>query len=64
VDHHAKESLTDMKAQVVTRAFGARPVATFVAPPPAAFPADRLVLFESRPQGGYTPLQTWTLRRV
>jgi len=42
----------------------ARAVAAFVAPPPASFAADRLALFESLPQGGYTPLRTWNLRRV
>ncbi|MFN7958683.1 MAG: RNA 2',3'-cyclic phosphodiesterase [Holophagaceae bacterium] len=33
-------------------------------PPPQRFPADRLVLFESRSQGRYTPLRDWNLRRV
>lgn len=42
----------------------ARPVNTFAAPPPAAFPARALVLFESRPQGCYTPLRTWNFRGV
>ena len=38
-----------------------RPVEAFAAPPPAAFPADRFVLFESRPRGCYTPLRAWHL---
>jgi 2'-5' RNA ligase len=42
----------------------ARAMTAFAPPPPAAFTADRLVLFESRPGGGYTPLGTWNLRRV
>jgi len=42
----------------------ARPVAAFADPPPAAFAADRLVLFESAPQGCYTPLRTWHFRGV
>ncbi len=33
-------------------------------PPSASFQADRLALFESRPQGCYTPLQVWSLRTV
>ena len=33
-------------------------------PPPLRFAAERLVLFESRPQGRYTPLRAWNLRRV
>ncbi|GLH69979.1 RNA 2',3'-cyclic phosphodiesterase [Geothrix rubra] len=42
----------------------ARPVAAFADPPAAAFAADRLVLFESAPQGCYTPLRTWPFRGV
>nr|WP_306672498.1 RNA 2',3'-cyclic phosphodiesterase [Geothrix fuzhouensis] len=42
----------------------ARAVARFVPPPPIPFTVDRLVLFESRPRGGYTPLGDWNLRRV
>lgn len=42
----------------------ARPVTGFAAPAPMGFTADRLVLFESRPQGRYTPLRTWPLRGV
>ena len=41
-----------------------RSLAEFTAPPPAAFAADHLALFESRPQGCYTPLQVWSLRTV
>jgi 2'-5' RNA ligase len=40
------------------------PLAAFEDPPPAAFAADRLVLFESGPQGSYTPLGAWHLRSV
>lgn len=39
-------------------------LAGFAAPPAAAFAAGRLVLFESRPQGCYAPLQAWHLRTV
>lgn len=42
----------------------ARPVAAFTDPPPTAFVADRLVLFESAPQGCYTALRTWHFRGV
>lgn len=42
----------------------ARPVAAFADPPPAAFAADRLVLFESAPRGCYTPLRAWHFREV
>lgn len=42
----------------------ARAVAGFAPPPPAPFAVDRLVLFESRPQGCYTPVGDWNLRRV
>lgn len=41
-----------------------RPLAGFAAPPEAPFPADRLVLFEGRPQGAYEPVRTWPLRTV
>ena len=41
-----------------------RPLATFTSPPPATFAAEGFTLFESRAQGGYTPLRTWPLRRV
>ncbi|HJV38523.1 MAG TPA: 2'-5' RNA ligase family protein [Geothrix sp.] len=41
-----------------------RPLGVFDAPPPASFTADRLVLFESGPQGSYTPLRAWNLRTV
>lgn len=41
-----------------------RALAVFDAPPPAAFMADRLVLFQSEPQGSYTPLRAWNLRTV
>ena len=43
---------------------GARPLAAFEDPPPAAFAADRLVLFESAPQGCYTALRAWHFRGV
>jgi 2'-5' RNA ligase len=36
----------------------------FPVPPPAAFAADRLVLFESGPHGSYVPLRAWHLREV
>lgn len=42
----------------------ARSVTAFTVPAPMGFTADRLVLFESRPQGRYTPLQTCHLRGV
>jgi len=42
----------------------ARSVAGFIAPAPMGFKADSLVLFESRPQGCYTPLRTWHFRGV
>ena len=42
----------------------ARSVAAFTDPPPAAFAADRLVLFESAPRGCYTPLRAWHFREV
>ncbi|WP_243288598.1 RNA 2',3'-cyclic phosphodiesterase [Geothrix terrae] len=41
-----------------------QPLGAFDAPPPATFTADRLVLFESGPQGSYTPLRAWNLRTV
>jgi 2'-5' RNA ligase len=41
-----------------------QPLRVFDAPPPATFTADRLVLFESGPQGSYTPLRAWNLRTV
>ena len=41
-----------------------RPLGVFDAPPPASFTADRLVLFQSGPQGSYTPLRAWNLRTV
>lgn len=41
-----------------------RALGPFAAPSAAAFEADRLVLFESRPQGSYTPLRAWNLRTV
>ena len=41
-----------------------QPASAFAAPAPAAFEVDRLVLFESGPQGCYTPLQAWHLRTV
>lgn len=41
-----------------------RPLGLFDAPPPATFTADRLVLFQSGPQGSYTPLRGWNLRTV
>lgn len=40
------------------------PVGEFTAPSPAHFAADRLALFESRPQGCYAPLQVWHMRTV
>ena len=39
-------------------------LADLAAPAPAAFAADRLVLYESGPQGSFTPLGTWRLRPV
>ena len=39
-------------------------VAAFAAPPPAQVVADRLVLFESRAQGCYMPLQAWNFGEV
>lgn len=42
----------------------ARSVATLTDPPPAAFAADRLILFESAPRGCYTALRTWHFREV
>ena len=42
----------------------ARVVAGFTPPPPIHFAVDRLVLFESRPRGCYTPVGDWNLRRV
>lgn len=42
----------------------AHPLATFTPPPPTGFAVEQLVLFESRPQGCYTPLRSWTLRKV
>lgn len=41
-----------------------RPVPAFLAPPPLNLVMDQLALFESGPQGCYTPLQAWPLRRV
>lgn len=41
-----------------------QPLRVLDAPPPAAFTADRLVLFESGPQGSYTPQRAWNLRTV
>jgi 2'-5' RNA ligase len=41
-----------------------QPLGVFDAPPPATFMADRLALFESGPQGSYTPLRAWNLRTV
>jgi 2'-5' RNA ligase len=40
------------------------PVGGYSAPPPATFTADRLVLYESRPQGCYAPLRIYSMRRV
>jgi 2'-5' RNA ligase len=37
---------------------------SFEGPPPSPFPAARLVLFESRPGGRYSPLRIWPLRPV
>lgn len=42
----------------------ARTVAGFAPPPPIPFTVGRLVLFESRPRGCYTPVGDWNLRRV
>jgi 2'-5' RNA ligase len=39
-------------------------LSAFAAPPAAPFPVDRLILFESRPPGCYTPVQAWSLRTV
>jgi len=39
----------------------ARPLGAFSAPPPLAFPAEHLVLLESRAMGGFLPLKTWRL---
>lgn len=41
-----------------------RALGPFAAPSATAFEADRLVLFESRPQGSYAPLRAWNLRTV
>lgn len=41
-----------------------RSLAGLADPAPAAFAADRLVLYESVPHGSYTPLGTWRLRPV
>jgi 2'-5' RNA ligase len=41
-----------------------RAVVGFTPPPPLHFTVDRLVLFESRPRGGYAPVGDWNLRRV
>ncbi|HEY3400923.1 MAG TPA: RNA 2',3'-cyclic phosphodiesterase [Geothrix sp.] len=41
-----------------------RALAAFTGPAPAAFAADSFALFESRGQGGHTPLRTWHLREV
>lgn len=42
----------------------AQAMAGFAGPPAQDFQADRLTLFESRPQGGYTELRSWPLQRV
>lgn len=42
----------------------ARRLDAFSDPPQMRFAADRLVLFESHPQGRYLPLRTWPLREV
>lgn len=39
-------------------------LAGFTAPPPAAFQARAITLFESRPAGTYIPLRAWSLREV
>lgn len=39
-------------------------VGAFSDPPPMVFTTDRLVLFESAPQGCYTALRTWHFRGV
>jgi RNA 2',3'-cyclic 3'-phosphodiesterase len=41
-----------------------QPMAGFADPMALRFTADRLTLFESRPQGCYTGLQSWPLQRV
>jgi 2'-5' RNA ligase len=42
----------------------ARPLLGFDPPPGAAFAAERLVLFESRSQGRYAPVRSWSFREV
>lgn len=42
----------------------AQPFGAFKDPPTQAFPADRLVLFESRPRGHHAVLGSWALRGV
>jgi 2'-5' RNA ligase len=42
----------------------AQPLARFTAPPPVAFPAEVLTLFESGPHGCYSGVRSWSLQRV
>ena len=65
---HAAEESFDTKAfhphVTLARFRQPRSLDGFLAPPVLPFTTDRLTLFESRSQGGYTELQSWPLRRV